>query len=41
MVKAKPFEVRTQHGTLSTTMLIHKSFQIVGIFFFDIEHSCR
>jgi len=34
MVKAKPFEVQTQHGTLSTTMLIQRWFQ--NEYFFDI-----
>ena len=30
MVKAKPFEVQTQHGTLSTTMLIQVNKEMVS-----------
>jgi len=39
MVKAKLFEVQTQHGTLSTTMLIYRWFQ--NQYFINIEHSYR
>jgi len=34
MVKAKPFEVQTQHGTLSTTMLIQRWFQTKYFFWY-------
>lgn len=41
MVKAKPFEVQMQQGTLSTTMLINTERFSKQKCFFDIKHSCR
>lgn len=38
MVKAKPFEVKTQRGTLSTTTLVGDGFKKV-VNLSDIEHS--